>query len=157
MKTPFTKTEQEIIVLKAIWELIDGMVNYEMFLQLTRTNDVQLMLKTMTHQRLFNILLVDFLSPPTSPFGLAAPPKGAPKSDRSVLFLLRHICDQPKLNPSGANILRSPLDVFVNWLEADCLVEKVWLPSIQVESNIRVKRIAFIKICGNIAKHSFTL
>src|SRR5665213_1480893 len=156
MKTPFTKTEQEIIALKAIWELIDEMVNYEMFLKLTGTDDVQLTFNTMTHQRLFNILLVDFLSSPNAPFGLPAPPKGAPKSDRTVLFLLRRICDEPRLNPGGAHILRSPLGSFVEWLEADCLVEEVWFPSIKVESDIRVKRIAFLKICGNIAKHSFT-
>lgn len=31
----------------------------------------------------------------------------------------------------------------------------MWLPSIDLRTDIRVKRIAFIKICGNIAKHSF--
>ena len=65
MATDITKTEQEVIVLKAIWELIDEMVNYEMFVKLSRTNDAVLMFNSRTHQRLFNILLVDFLSQPS--------------------------------------------------------------------------------------------
>jgi hypothetical protein len=36
------------------------------------------------------------------------------------------------------------------------LVEDVWLPSVSLKTNIKVKRIVFIKICGNIGKHSFT-
>ena len=157
MAMEFTKTEQEVIVLKAIWELINEMVNYEMFVRLTRTDDVHLMFKTMTHQRLFNILLVDFLSQPGQwPFGLTGPPPGASKSERSLLFLLKRICDDPMFDPTGGDALRVPLEAFMQWLEAECCVEKVWLPSINVESDIRVKRIAFIKICGNIAKHNFT-
>lgn len=85
----FTKTEQEVIVLKAIWELIDEMVNYEVFGKLTRIEDVTLMFASMTHKRFFNVLLLDFLSQPREwPFGLSQPPKGAPPSDRSILFHL---------------------------------------------------------------------
>lgn len=51
--------------------------------------------------------------------------------------------------------ISSPLNALLEWLEPECLVEKVWLPSINLESTIKVKRVAFIKICGNIAKHSF--
>ena len=157
MATGFTKTEQEVIVLKAVWEQIDEMVNYEMFVKLSRTDDVELRFNTMTHQRLFNILLVDFLSEPrTWPFGLTKPPSGASKSERSLLFHLKRICDDPKLNPTGSDILRLPLEAFMQWLEAEFCIDKVWLPSINVETNIRVKRIAFIKICGNISKHNFT-
>jgi hypothetical protein len=157
MATIFTKTEQEVIVLKAIWEQIGEMVNYEMFAKLSRTKDVQLTFKTMTHQRLFNILLVDLLSQPRKwPFGLTAPPSSASKSERSVLFHLKKISDEPQFNPIGRDDLRLPLDALMQWLEGECRVEKVWLPSIGVETEIRVKRIAFIKICGNIAKHSFT-
>lgn len=157
MATDFTKTEQEIIVLKAIWELIDEMVNYEIFVKLTGTNEVQLTFKSRTCQRLFNVLLVDFLSQPRQwPFGLTMPPTAAPQSERSLLFHLKRICDDPKLNPTGGGALRLPLEAFMNWLEAECCVEKVWLPSIDLETTINVRRIAFIKICGNISKHNFT-
>jgi hypothetical protein len=151
----FTQTEQEVIVLKAVWELIAEMVNYEMFLKPTRTSDVQLMFHTITHGRLFNILLVDFLSEPNATFGLPSPPRQSPMSDQSYLFYLRRVCNCPTLN-RVADSIKTPLEVFVQWLETECLVEKVWLPSIQLEPDIKVKRIAFIRICGNIAKHSFT-
>jgi len=39
-------------------------------------------------------------------------------------------------------------------LEAECLVKKRWFHP-KVETNLNVKRASFIKICGNIAKHSF--
>jgi hypothetical protein len=68
---------------------------------------------------------------------------------------LRRVSQSPILNPAGGDTLRSPLDAFVGWLEGECRLERVWLPSIEIESTIRVKRITFIKICGNIAKHSF--
>lgn len=156
MAVSYTTTEQEAITLLAIWERIDSMVNYEMFDKLTKVDDVQLTFASRTHQALFNILLVDLLSQPRNwPFGLGLPPPGAPESERSLLFHLGRICDEPILNPKGDD-LRLPLQAFVQWLETDCVVEKVWLPSIETEIDIKVKRISFIKICGNISKHSFT-
>jgi hypothetical protein len=111
MATDFTRTEQEVIVLKAIWELIDGMVNYEIFVRLAETDEAQLTCKSRTCQRLFNVLLVDLLSQPQQwPFGLTMPPTGAPTSERSLLFHLKRICDDPKLNPTGGGALRLPLD-----------------------------------------------
>lgn len=152
----FTETEQEIIVLKAVWEMIGDLVNYEMFEKNHGVSDAQLMFRTMTHQRLFNILLVDFLSPPNQKqFGLPFPPQGAPKSDNTSLYYLRRVCENPKLNVSG-DAIRAPLDAFAQWLEGDCHLENLWLPSIDVETPITVKRIVSIKICGNIAKHSFS-
>jgi hypothetical protein len=43
MATDFTKTEREVVVLKAIWEMIDEMVNYEMFAKLEHTREVTLL------------------------------------------------------------------------------------------------------------------
>lgn len=156
MDACFSKTEQEIIVLKAIWEMIEEMVNYEIFVKLRGTDEVALMFNSRTCQRLFNVLVVDFLSQPRKwPFDLAVPSPNASASERSLLFHLKRICDDPRLNSSGGNELRLSLDNFVQWLEAKCCVEKVWLPSIGVELDITVRRISFIKICGNIAKHNF--
>ncbi|MEP6715954.1 MAG: hypothetical protein ABJC09_10290 [Terriglobia bacterium] len=53
--------EREVVVLKTVWDLIDEMVNYELFAAMTTRTDVTLMFNGTTHQRLFNILLVDFL------------------------------------------------------------------------------------------------
>lgn len=73
-----TRIEQEVIVLKAVWQLVDEMVNHEMFV-FTHPDAAWLTPSTLTHQRLFNILRVDFLSPPdAAAFGIALPPKGSP-------------------------------------------------------------------------------
>ena len=42
MQTDLTKTEHEFIVLKAIWGLIDEMVNFEMSAKPNYTGDVTL-------------------------------------------------------------------------------------------------------------------
>jgi hypothetical protein len=155
MIAALTEVEQEVIILKTIWDLIDDMVNYTLFQRLTKTDDVTLNFHDSVHARLFNILLVDFLSLPSREFtGLPSPPKGANETNRSLLFHLSRVCERPQLNPGGALMLRAALEDFTGWLEDECHVPRVWLSSIEVEVDIRVKRITFIKICGNIAKHS---
>lgn len=150
----YTKTEQEIIVLLAVWSLIDGMVNYLNFEKEPKTFDAELRFKTKSTPRLFNILLADFLSKPKEgTFGLPAA-TGSKITDHTFLFYLRRICDNPILNVESGSI-RTPVQQFIDWLEGECFVEKVWFPSIEVETDIRVKRITLLKICGDIAKHSF--
>jgi hypothetical protein len=156
MTEVLTSTEHESIVLRLAWSQIDDMVNYEMFATPTGVEDVTLMFRSTTHQRLFNVLLVDFLSQPNEwPFGLPMPARGAAKSERSVLFHLKRICDAPQFSSSSGSTIKPPLDALMQWLEAECEIEKVWLPSINLETTLRVPRVSFIKICGNIAKHSF--
>ena len=82
----FTKVEKEAVILNAVWEMIDDMVNYEMFVKTERTTDVVLMFSTSTHMRLFNVLVVDFLSQPQPRQGGSVPFKRAPgRPDASVL------------------------------------------------------------------------
>ena len=90
------------------------------------------------------------------PFDLPAPPptSGARPSDRTFLFYLRQIFEEPHLN-STADGIRQPVEAFASWLEQDSYVENVWLPSIEVAVHLTIKRITWIKICANIAKHSF--
>ncbi|MBL1255461.1 hypothetical protein [Methylocystis sp. Sn-Cys] len=160
MEMPFNQIEREVIILNAVLELIDEMVNYEMFVKLRRTSDAELRFNTSTHQRLFNIILVDFLSQPQIkgqkpiPFDLPKPHSSARPSDYTYLFYIRSICDDPKLSHDVCH-LRAPIDAFADWLDAECLIEQVWLPSIDTELDIRVPRITFLKICGDIGKHNF--
>lgn len=156
MAIAFNGTEREILVLKSVWDSINDMVNYAMFIKQQGMEDTELHFETSRHQRLFNVLLVDLLSQPRIwPFGLSHPPEGARESDKCILFHLGRICTNPKLNGAGVGYLRDPVSAFIDWLEGECLVENVWLPSIELKTDIRVKRIAFIKICGNIGKHNF--
>ena len=150
----FARIEQEIIILRAVWDMVDDMVNYENFEKEHGIDEAQLTFKTATHQRLFNILLADFLSKPQPGTFDLPNADGSASTDRTFLFYLRHICGEPKLNPDSDS-LRAPVEAFANWLEDECIVEKVFLPSIEAELDIRVKRITFLKICGDIAKHNF--
>jgi hypothetical protein len=123
------------------------MVNYAIFMKLQQTSDAELRFQTEIHQRLFNVLLTDFLSAPSPwPFGLKAPPPGTPKSMQSILFQLQNVGQTPILNPGGGDAILKPLQAFTDWLETECFIEKVWLPSIELETDVRVKRLEFIKV-----------
>lgn len=138
--------ENEVILLRAIKELIDSLVNFKIFDLLGSDPDSQVIFKTSTHQKYFNILLVDFLS-------------GTDKKSfvKQTTFLggLRSICDKPHFNiDSSVSLLQTATNNFVEWLEQ--LVEvDTWLPSISTEARLKLSRISFIKICGNISKHNF--
>lgn len=152
----FNETEQEVIALKAVWNLIDEMVNWNIFVKHDEVKDVTLMPTTSTHQQLFNILLLDFLTVmDAGAFDMPRPANGSSEADKSYLFYLKRIAASPQLDPASGDLVGAPTKAFVDWLETECTVEKVWLPSIDVEVTLKLKRISFIKICGNIAKHSF--
>mgnify|MGYP001576243889 FL=1 len=55
-------TEIEVIFLKAIKELIDAMVNYEVIELLGDNPHSEIRFRSSTHQKYFNIILLDFLS-----------------------------------------------------------------------------------------------
>lgn len=158
--TKYNKTEQEAIILNAIWGMINDMVNYEVFVKNECTSNVEMKCSTSTHMRLFSVLLVDFLSQPQArgrealPFDLPKPPENARRSDLTHLFYLRQICAAPKLG-SDASMIARPLDAFSDWLEAEAVVENFWLPSINTKLDFRIERLQFIKICGDISKHNF--
>jgi hypothetical protein len=152
----YSPIEQEIIVLKASWELIGEMVNYEMFVRPDKVTDVTLFPSTRTHQRLFNILLVDFLTAfDAASFDLPLPEVGGQLSDKTYLFYLKRIATKPLLNSDSPRLLADPVIAFSDWLDKDCTIERVWLPSIEVQTDITLKRIQFLRICGVAAKHHF--
>ena len=54
--------EREVIFLRAIKELIDEMVNWEVVELVGKDPHSNISFNSITHKRFFNILLVDFLS-----------------------------------------------------------------------------------------------
>lgn len=157
----YTEVEQEIIVLNAAWTMIDDMVNFSIFMPLgERRHETNLLPTTSGTLRLFHLLLGDFLSPLTSrgpsplPFHLPRPPTSGSTSDFTFLFYLKQIAADPKLAPHAKD-LQSKVAAFSNWLEQTSFVERVWFPSIQVEVDLTVERRTWIRICADIAKHSF--
>jgi hypothetical protein len=151
---PYNAIEQEIIILCAAWDMVNGMVNYSNFQNGHALIDAELRIRSEAHGRLLNILLADFLSKPAAGTFDLPEAEGPATTDHTHLFYLRQICDSPHLNDNSA-ALRAPVSEFSDWLEATCSVENVWFPSIDVEANITVKRIIFLKICGDTAKHNF--
>lgn len=144
----FKGIEKEIIYLLAIKQLIDEMVNYEIIKLLGKDPHSEIRFKSITHQKFFNIMLVDFLScSDTKILGEKQPYLGALKS----------ICANPHFdqNNSVKNLNKST-NIFIDWLNKEFTVEKMWLPSINLETDLSIKRIEFIKICGNILKHNFS-
>lgn len=161
----FNDVEQEAIILNAIWDMIDEMVNFAIFAKLgPKFHNTNLLPKTNNTRRLFHVLLVDFLSPLNPgrsgstkgqlPFNLPQPPSGARSSDLTFLFYLRQVCDSPKLGPDFPPLTNS-LEAFASWLEANSFVPKVWFPAIEVETDLTIERKTWIKICGDIGKHNF--
>ncbi|MEM5346074.1 hypothetical protein [Paraburkholderia azotifigens] len=157
----FTPVEQESILLLAAWDMMSGMVNHSLFQNIKGGYDSLPMFKTSNDQRLFNILLGDFLSQPnerannSSFFNFPKPTNRSRPTDYTFLFYLRKICRQPLLGRSS-DAIQVPLMALSDWLESECLVEDVWFGSISVQADIRIPRIKYIKICGDIAKHNFS-
>ena len=161
----FNEIEQEAIILNAIWDMIDEMVNFAIFTRLgSKIHDTNLLPNTLDTRRLFHVLLVDFLSPLSPsrsaatkgqlPFNLPPPPSNARSSDLTFLFYLRQVCDNSALGPERPE-LRAAMTDFANWLEADSFVPNVWFPSIEMKADLTIERKTWIKLCGDIGKHNF--
>src|SRR5947209_4473516 len=143
----FSDIEEEIILLKAVKELIDDMVNFEMLDLYGHDPEPSVLFETITHQRFFNIVLVDFLS---------RTDKKAFIKQTSYLGALKKISKSPHFDVNGSVAsLSKATHEFIDWLEQEVEVHKIWLPSIRTETTLRLSRIAFLKMCGNISKHNF--
>jgi hypothetical protein len=143
---------RESIALLAVLSQIDDMVNYAIFDKFEKQYDTNLRFKERTSRRLFNILLVDFLSVPQSrsgsaPFGLNAP-QGSSAGDRSYLTFLSAICSQPQLGRDVAE-LSDVVRRFTAWLDFEAVIDEMWLGEVSVKANVRASRFEFLKISGN--------
>jgi hypothetical protein len=153
------EVEQEFIILNSVWQMVDDMVNWAMFVKHDRTEPTNMMFETSQHCRLFIILLGDFLSQlrvfkgqPIS-LGLRPPPSNARPSDLTFLYYLRQVCANPQLAPQASD-LQSCTEAFADWLEGEFDAPGVNLHAINVVADLRVFRYRYLKICGDIAKHN---
>ena len=138
--------EQEVIILKAAKELIDSMVNFELMSLLGNDPDSEIAFKSITHQRFFNIILVDFLS---------CTDKKGPIKQTSYLGGLREIVDNPCFDENNSvHNLKVATKEFKDWIEQKVEVA-VWLPSIDKETKLDISRFNFLKMTGNISKHNY--
>ncbi len=155
----FNEIEQEVIILSAVWEMVDDMVNLEIFQHPPTPSDAQLTFRTATHMRLFNVLLGDFLSRlnvenrKALPFNLPRPNQGARATDQTYLFYLRQVCVSHEFGDAYG--ILGVVNDFSDWLEETVTIENVCFSELQIKEDITVMRTVFLKLCSNIGKHNF--
>jgi hypothetical protein len=144
----YSEIEKEVILLKAIQELIDEMVNYEVLDFVGEEPQSEIRVNTSTHMRYFNIILADFLSHSEEEVA----------GDKlTYLKAIRKICANPQFNVNGSvDALAKAAEDFKQWLDEDVEVEVWFLPFPKNEATLSIKRFEFIKMCGNISKHNFS-
>ena len=153
------QTERESVILNSAWAMIDGMANWEMFVDDDLVGPTTLLFQSRTHAKLFIILLTDFLSPFQSfklnetEYELESVPNETLWEDRTFIIHLRQVCQNSQLGEDAAD-LSEKVEEFASWLATTMTSREVNLPSIDVVVNIEVERYAYIKMCGNIAKHN---
>lgn len=143
----FTPAEKEIVFLKAAAELIDLMVNHDMIILSRSSEGSQATFKTGYHQKIFIILLLDFLSRANQ----AITGKGA-----RYLEALNDICKNPIFNTNNSiQLLNTAVTDFSSWLSTEINI-RVWSAKINKETLLKITREELINICGNTTKHSFS-
>ena len=146
MATPVNEMEEEVVFLKAIYDLINSMVNHEMLSVVGGEPYSSVTFKSRTHHQLFIILLTDFLSQTD---------KDAPIKKKSYVEALKFITAHPSFNvDNSVASLREVTNRFSAWLDQQVPIE-VWLPTISTQTTLNVSRITLVKMCGNISKHNF--
>ena len=156
----YSPIQQEVIVLAAVLDLIDDMVNLRTFGRPLTDQPTNLLPNTSTEQRVFAILLGDFLSLPRArggvvPFGLSSPTPDETGSARTYLRYLREISSRPSFS-GDIDPLAKEVDAFGAWLDAELTCPKVWLSDLNVEFDMTVQRIWVLKAVGDLAKHNFS-
>lgn len=107
---------------------------------------LRLFSKTSIHQKIFIILLVDFLSKSS---------QEVTGKNLSLLEGLIQIGKAPCLGKKAScRQLRTAVSVFKRWLDKEIKVP-CYFPSIEHNGVLKLKRLEFIMICGDISKHSF--
>lgn len=140
-----TGIEREVVILDATYQLIDSVVNHEVLL-LGTEDPTTILFKSLTHGKYFNIVLVDLLSQ-TDRNGLVQPV--------SYLRALHDIAENPAFDvDNSVASLRESCQQFRAWLEGECTIERVWLPSVQTEADLTLTRLELVKIAGNICRHN---
>jgi hypothetical protein len=146
MSLELTPIEEEVVFLKATLDAINSMVNFSILSLRGSDPDCSVVFETRTHQQFFNIGLVDFLS---------RTDWKAPVRQSSYLGALRAISGLPNFSVAGSvDDLRTATATFAAWLEAEITVD-IWFPAVELQTSLRIPRMQYIKMTGDISKHNF--
>jgi hypothetical protein len=151
----YSSLDREIIILAAAWDLIGSTVHYAHFEKEHKIEHATLMFQTREASKLFLIILADFLSlPRDGAFGLSRP-RSEGSLGQTYLGHLLNVASAPNFK-GDVTLLTSSVKSFAEWLDGFTEVHDVWLPSIERNGTLRVRRMDYLKICGTISKHGFT-
>ncbi len=138
--------EQEVIILRNVYDHIGEMVNFSLLDIQGLDPDSLIMFKDMNHRKLFFILLVDFLS---------VTDKRGPIAQTSFLGGILKICGNPQFSEQGSeNELKEVVERFKIWLNEERAIE-VWMPSISEQIELSISRLDAIKMSGDVSKHNY--
>lgn len=145
-KPLFNEIETEAVFLSAVFEIVNSMVNHVMLGISGSDPDCEVVFASDEHRRLFNILLVDFLSKTDNQLRVLP---------QSYMDALTGIIERPSFDTDASvDWLRTATREFRQWLDTEVKV-KIWLPNIDTETTLDITRSMFLRMCGNIAKHNF--
>ena len=141
----FSPAEREAIALQIAIEAINSLVNREIFRFSSFPDSTKASFSSLSQGALFSVLLADILEPVDARLlGQSV----------SLLDILSGVASSPCLgSKSRARKLQSALRRLRRWLDKEVRV-LVWLPSIDTNIRLRIRRSDYISICGNIAKHN---
>jgi hypothetical protein len=143
----YSDLEFEVIGLKVALDTIDSLVNRQMLDFLGSGKDVEIQFPTEPHQKLFYIILTDFLSRNTD--------ISLMQSDVSCIEQLGKVVNRPLLEADRSAIsLRNAHDVFSKWLEHE-ISTNVWASSLDMELPLQLSRQQVVYFAGNMSKHHF--
>ncbi|MFA5888238.1 MAG: hypothetical protein WC852_06020 [Candidatus Nanoarchaeia archaeon] len=146
LEEPFNEQELEIIYLKAAIDSLDSILNSSVLELRGKDPHSEIYFHEDLHQKHFFIILIDFLSHANKLFT---------GEKFTCLGLLKNISKSPNFEIDNSVLeLNIAINTFESWLDKEVTV-KVWLPTLDKECNIKIKRKEFIEICANISKHNF--
>jgi hypothetical protein len=143
----FSPMETEVLVLQAMVESINAVVNHEVLaFGQPYDGETQVGFQSISSRALFNVLLADMLE--------QCDPKLLGASG-SLIDHLQRVAHNPQFETSDSEDFRLAVDAFVEWLNAEIVVP-VWFPSIDKQVDLKLRRRDFISICGNVSKHGLS-
>lgn len=155
MTDNYSQLDREIVTLAAVWELIDSMVNYSLFEKPHEIREAVFRFHSSESRSIFLIILADFLSLPRhGTFGRVKPNFKGSRGE-TYLGLLQGVVTDPQFNANTAH-LELAVEAFAEWLDGCAVVERIWLPAIERDGPLQVRRMDYLKMCGTISKHGFT-
>lgn len=144
---PYTPLEKQIINIKSITETLDSILGHHLIDLHGETDNTEVLFKTDGCKMYFFLTLIDLFS--NFKFSLVDSEMST-GIDRIIEF-----AENPLINNPNVDKLKESITQFNTWLNEECEYEKIWLPSIEKEASLKVKRKEYLKICGNISKHCF--